>query len=172
MEQWKAIEGYEHYYEVSDQGNVRSIDRELSDGRRFKGRMLAQKTTKNGRMQVHLSMGCVTEYASVARLVAKAFCPNWFDGAVVNHKDENTKNNRADNLEWVTHSANCKYGHRNDTMVAQRSRKVESIIGNVIQTYYSIRSASRITGVNAAHICQCCKGERETAGGIKWRYVK
>ena len=171
MEKWKAIAGFDGCYEVSDLGNVRSIDRILSDGRTYKGRVLAQKTTTNGRKQVHLSKDGIARWLNVARLVAVAFCHGYFDGAVVNHKDENKLNNRADNLEWVTQSYNCKYGHRNDTMIEQRRHEVQSVIGSVIQTYHSIRSASRITGISAAHICQCCKGERDTAGGIMWRYA-
>ena len=171
MEKWKAIAGYEGYYEVSNLGNARSTDRVLNDGRTYKGRILAQKTTTNGRKQVHLSKDGKARWISVARLVATSFCPGYFDGAQVNHKDENPLNNSADNLEWCTKSYNCKYGHRNDTMIEQRRREVQSVIGNVIHTYHSIQGASRTTGISAAHICQCCKGERETAGGIRWRYA-
>lgn len=174
-EQWKPIEGYEGCYEVSDQGWVRSIPHKVNTKggkqRMSPGRILVQKLSNNGRYQVQLSKENKCRWVSVSRLVAKAFCPGWFEGAVVNHKDENPRNNRADNLEWCSQSYNCKYGHRNDTMIEQRSRKVERLMGNVIVTYNSIRSAAEMTGVSAAHICQCCKGERKTAGGTQWRYA-
>lgn len=174
-EQWKPIEGYEGCYEVSDQGWVRSVPHKVNTKggkqRMTTGRILVQKLSNNGRYQVHLSKENKGRWVSVSRLVAKAFCPGWFEGAVVNHKDENPRNNRADNLEWCSQSYNCKYGHRNDTMIEQRSRKVERLMGNVIVTYSSIRSAAEKTGVSAAHICQCCKGERKTAGGTQWRYA-
>ena len=176
MENWKAIAGYEGYYEVSNLGNVRSIPHEVCTKggvkRMSPGRNLIQKKARNGYMRVHLSKEGEARYHAVHRLVATAFVFNPDNLKQVNHKDENKANNQAENLEWCTRSYNCKYGHRNDTMIERRRHEVQSIIGNVIQTYYSIQSASRITGVNAAHICQCCKGERDTAGGMKWRYAK
>lgn len=176
MENWKAIAGYEGYYEVSDFGNIRSLTRKVNTKggsmRTSQGRNIIQRRTRNGYMKVHLSKEGKSRVHSVHRLVAIAFVPNIDGLQQVNHKDENKTNNRADNLEWVTQSYNCKYGHRNDTMIEQRRREVQSVIGNVIQTYHSIQGASRITGISAAHICQCCKGVRETAGGVKWRYAK
>ena len=174
MEQWKEISGYEGYYEVSNHGNVRSLPHKVrtkGNAQRISpGRVLVQKTSSNRYKKVQLSKYGKGNWKSVHRLVAYAFCDGWFEGAVVNHKDENPMNNHADNLEWCSQSYNCKYGHRNDAMIEQRSRKVERIIGNVIVPYGSIQSAARMTGVSAAHICQCCKGKRNIAGGTKWRY--
>ena len=42
----------------------------------------------------------------IHRLVAQTFLPNPFNFPVVHHKDGNKKNNRVDNLEWVTYSKN------------------------------------------------------------------
>lgn len=38
----------------------------------------------------------------IHRLVAQAFLSNESNKPIVHHKDKNTKNNRADNLMWVT----------------------------------------------------------------------
>ena len=50
---WKPVVGYEGLYEVSNLGNVRSLDRIVDDvfldrhrTRRFRGKMLSQKTPK------------------------------------------------------------------------------------------------------------------------------
>jgi hypothetical protein len=37
--------------------------------------------------------------------------------------------------------------------------------------YPSASEASRVTGINRGHICECCRGERKTAGGHSWVYV-
>jgi len=175
MEQWKEISGYEGCYEVSNYGNVRSIPHKVNTKggkqRNSPGCMMKQKTTRNGYKQIGLSQNGKNKWIGVHRLVAEAFVPNPEGLPQVNHKDEKKTNNYADNLEWVTASDNCKYGHRNDTMIEQTSRKVERLMGNVIVTYNSIRSAAEMTGVSASHICQCCKGERKTAGGTQWRYA-
>lgn len=55
-----------------------------------------------------------------------------------------------------------------------RSKKVNQFTmeGVFINSYYSVREASRVTGVNASHIGDCCnnKPNRITAGGYKWKY--
>ena len=42
--------------------------------------------------------------------------------------------------------------------------------GEFIAEYPSIHEAERQTGCNNSHICECCKGERKSAGGFIWRY--
>lgn len=169
---WKDIEGYEGFYQVSNMGRVRSIERRLNDGRIYGGRILEQKQVRNGYMQVHVSKDNKGKYLSVHRLVARAFVSGFVEGADVNHKDEDKTNNRADNLEWCSHSYNSQYGHRNDTMVEQRSLEVVMMSedGSTIREFPSLREAARASGVSAAHICQVCKGERKRAGGYRWKY--
>lgn len=169
---WKDVEGYEGFYQVSNMGRVRSIERRLNDGRIYGGRILEQKQVRNGYMQVHVSKDNKGKYLSVHRLVARAFVPGFVEGADVNHKDEDKTNNRVDNLEWCSHSYNSQYGHRNDTMVEQRSLEVVMMSedGSTIREFPSLREAARASGVSAAHICQVCKGERKKAGGYRWKY--
>ena len=42
--------------------------------------------------------------------------------------------------------------------------------GELIAEYSSIHEASRQTGCNQGHICNCCKGERKSCGGYIWKY--
>ncbi len=44
--------------------------------------------------------------------------------------------------------------------------------GEFIAEYPSIMEASRQTGCNQGHICDCCKGNRKSAGGYIWKYRK
>lgn len=136
------------------------------------GRILVQRISNNGRPKVHLSNCSFKRWYSVHRLVAFAFCEGYFYGAQVNHIDEDPKNNRADNLEWCTASYNCKYGHRNDTMINQRKRAVNQYTtdGALINVFPILNDAARETGISAAHICDVCRGKRKTAGGYKWEY--
>ena len=177
MEQWREIKGFEGRYEVSDHGRVRSLPHYTNTKggvmRLSPGRVLSPCLSPNGRLKVHLSKPSGAIWANLARLVAFAFCDGYFDGAQVNHKDENPQNNYASNLEWCTASFNCKYGHRNDRMIEMRRKSVAqfSLDGILLNVFQTMNGAARLTGISAAHICDTCKGKRTQAGGFKWAYA-
>jgi predicted XRE-type DNA-binding protein len=114
-EEWRSIAGYEGFYEVSNFGNVRSCDKYVNATRGSKalrkGRVLEKTEIAGGYQRVCLSREHVKEYESVHRLVALAFIPLRDGADFVNHKDLNKKNNRVDNLEWVTQSENNQHAH-------------------------------------------------------------
>lgn len=178
MEIWKQVNDYKGYYEVSNYGNVRSIPHKVNTKgnkhRVVRSRVLIQKTTKEKRKCVILSKEGRTKTFFVHRLVAFAFCDGWFEGAVVNHKDENPSNNNASNLEWCTQSYNCGYGHHNDTNKALLSIPINAydITQKLVYAFHSIHEASRSMNISATHICQCCKGKRKSAGGYFWKYAE
>lgn len=106
---WKDVVGYEGYYQVSNLGRVRSLDRIASNGRKIKGKILSTKVnTPPYYPRVSLSVNGKMKLAQVHRLVAQAFVynPDPEHKTQVGHKDESRTNNRADNLEWVTPKEN------------------------------------------------------------------
>lgn len=106
---WKDVVGYEGYYQVSNLGRVRSLDRIASNGRKIKGKILSTKVnTAPYYPRVSLSVNGKMKLAQVHRLVAQAFVynPDPEHKTQVGHKDESRTNNRADNLEWVTPKEN------------------------------------------------------------------
>ena len=106
---WKDVVGYEGYYQVSDLGRVRSLDRITSNGRKIKGKILSTKVnTPPYYPRVSLSVNGKMKLVQVHRLVAQAFVynPDPEHKTQVGHKDESRTNNRADNLEWVTPKEN------------------------------------------------------------------
>lgn len=68
------------------------------------GKEVKPRITNNGYSM--FSIGLATVY--VHRAVALAFLPNTNNLPDVHHKDNNKSNNKLDNLEWVTRSANCR----------------------------------------------------------------
>ena len=117
--QWKKIEGYEGFYEVSSDGQVRSMDRVDSADRKLKGRTLKMRQAPNGYLFVHLCINGIKAGKSVHRLVAEAFhgdSDKW-----VNHINGDKLDNRAENLEWMTPSENAQ--HAWDTGLQPRIRK-------------------------------------------------
>lgn len=107
---WKDIEGYKGFYQINEEGVVRSLPRlEYVEStrtgghyRKRMGRIIAQSKNNAGYMQVHLHIDGGTKAFSVHRLVAISFIPNPYDKPEVNHIDEDKTNNKVSNLEWST----------------------------------------------------------------------
>lgn len=118
---WKSIKGYEGYYEVSNLGRVRSVDREVLDknGRHQfkKGVIMKTREDRQGYVMVALSIGRKYSNKCVHRLVAEAFIPNPDNLPQVNHKNEVKSDNIPENLEWCTAKYNANYGDRNRKVV-------------------------------------------------------
>ena len=115
MESWRDIKGYEGYYQVSNLGRVRSLDRIVivSDIRykaprqvRLKGKILKDYANGTDRLMVILRRSDKGKNVAVHRLVAEAFIDNPDNHPVVNHLNHNHRDNRASNLEWCTYSRN------------------------------------------------------------------
>ncbi|AVL98916.1 hypothetical protein C6V83_00090 [Gordonia iterans] len=107
-EQWRPIAGWEGYYEVSDHGQVRSVDRMIPDrNRRLRGRLLRPNRTSAGYLAVSLSREGEVQARRIHRLVLEAFVGSG-DGLDACHEDGDPTNNRLDNLRWDTRSENIK----------------------------------------------------------------
>ena len=80
------------------------------------------------------------KHFSVHRLVALAFVNGYFEGAVVNHKNENKLDNRAENLEWITTRENILYGLGKRRAALKISKRVMQIddLKNVFDNYCRI----------------------------------
>lgn len=110
-EEWRAVEGYEGLYEVSNLGRVRALDRLVMNNgglQRKHERILQGCITPNskGYNQVVLCKEGKIQPCLVHRLVANAFIPNPEGKPEVDHIDTNPSNNRVDNLRWVTTQEN------------------------------------------------------------------
>ena len=118
---WRPVKGFEGYYEVSDLGRVRSIDRVVVDknGRQQfkKGTLLKYRSDRQGYIVVALSIKKHYTHKCVHTLVADAFIPNPDNLPQVNHKDEVKSNNCVDNLEWCSAKYNANYGNRNKKII-------------------------------------------------------
>ncbi len=104
QEIWKDIPSFEGKYQVSNFGNVKS----LNYLRTNTPRLLKQNNHKDGYKLIGLSNEKTgkKKYFTVHRLVAQAFIPNPENKATVNHIDGNKANNHVSNLEWATPQEN------------------------------------------------------------------
>lgn len=114
QEIWKEVKGYEGLFEVSDLGNVASLDRVVPTNRGsriYTGRILSLCNSA-GYVKVHLTKNKVSKQIKVHQLVAIAFLDHIpKKGIVIDHKDNNRKNNKVSNLQIITHRQNIAKGY-------------------------------------------------------------
>ena len=112
IEIWKDIPGYEGRYQVSDEGRVRSVDREIPvlsrSGalmhRKYRSKILSPGRIPSGHLTVALGHGA--NGTTVHSLVMLAFVGPCPPGMEVCHIDLNPTNNALTNLRYDTRSAN------------------------------------------------------------------
>lgn len=117
IEIWKSVLNYEGIYEISNLGNIKSLDRKIPDGRKENSfRIKKGNTIKASKLkysQVILCKNKIRKAHLLHRIVATAFLENKENKPCVNHKDLNKQNNKVDNLEWCTYSENNIHAIKN-----------------------------------------------------------
>lgn len=158
-EVWKDIDGYEKSYQVSNLGNVRSVERIGENNRKYPMQMLKKRLNWKGYPKVCLNKHGHKKIFSVHRLVAKAFIPNPDNLPQVNHKDENKENNNVNNLEWCTAGYNNNYGLRNKKVAKKLGKPVIAIrlVDGKREWYRSTCEAGRKIGTSQSNIWKACK---------------
>lgn len=197
---WKDVDGFEGRYQISNFGNVKSLNYNNTGN----PKNLVKRKNYSGYLWVNLHLYGTHKPKLVHRLVAEAFIPNPNQYSQINHKDENKGNNEVSNLEWCTQSYNAKYylerhpGALNERLEkARASRKPRSpkppkilkikstpktsrfnqtIIqttkdGEFVKEWENSNTIKHTTGWNASSIIRCCEGARKTAYGFKWHFA-
>lgn len=165
MEIWKDVEGYEGLYQVSNEGNVRSLK---------KGIILKAANVNNGYLAVQLWDNGIPKMKLIHRLVAEAFIPNPDNLPQVNHKNEDKALNIVENLEWCSAKYNMNYGTAISRRVDKQSRQVEqldSVTGELIRRWESTNECGR-NGYTQSSVSQCCNGKRKQHKGYTWRFYQ
>lgn len=109
VEIWKPIKDYEGYYEVSNLGRIKSLERVDCKGQSRKEKIKKHGNDKDGYKLTTLCKDRVKTNFRVHRLVALHFVPNPNNKPFINHKDNNPANNLFSNLEWCTAKENTEY---------------------------------------------------------------
>ena len=174
MEFWRDIRGFEGIYQVSDLGNVRSLNYhktgEVSE--------IKQKLDRGGYRTVHLRNGVGNgKFLKVHRLVADAFIENPFPEKwdQVNHIDEDKTNNRVENLEWCDYEYNNNYGTKNQRISISKTNGKTSKKVLCVETgeiFPSANEVTRLKGYSQGNISSCCRGEMKSAYGYHWKYIE
>lgn len=167
METWKEIPFSNGEYLISTTGKVKTAKT---------GRVLAPAVDARGYERVCLFKYDRRRRYRVHRLVAITFIPNIHGKPQVNHKDGNKRNNRVENLEWVTNDENMHHSRENGLHEGHNlfceSRKKRVVAINIYSgertVFDSILSAKKAIGTS--HVQEVLKGIRHQAKGYTFRY--
>ena len=179
---WKEIKEFEGYYEVSNLGHVRSVDRIIT---RHKGSKEWQAVLKGKNIKPHIrhdGYPFVDLYKNhkrhefvVHRLVAMAFVPNPNNRPEVDHINTIRTDARSCNLRWVNRSENNLNPITNKRMsIASMGRGCKPVSqydknGNLIAEYPSIRAAAKATGVHPSTLTHNLQG-KHINHKYDWKY--
>lgn len=176
-EVWKPILRFEHLCEVSNLGNIRSL--QFHGKRRIK--IMSQSKDRRGYRYVKLRdwSNNISGSFKVHRLVAEAFIPNPENKPCVDHIDTNPSNNKVTNLRWVTSLENQRnpitlrrlqssitnYNKsEHHKSVVQRTMGLPvvqyNMQGNIVAEFISINDAAVKLGTTACCIKRVCDGDR------------
>lgn len=174
-EVWKPVVGYEGFYEVSNLGRVRSLDRYVSlrnrwgdiRERRYKGKLLVPFLHK-GYPHVAVrkgSAGLVQQ--SVHRMVLEAFvgeCPPRMEAC---HNDGNRRNAALSNLRWDTRANNHADKIKHGTHLRGTANPQSKFTERDIEVVFDLRRrglthaaiAAKI-GMSSTHVSNVLNGKR------------
>ena len=112
MTEWRAVVGYEPFYEVSDGGEVKSLARRVGakhgKTRVRKPHALAPFCDRGGYWAVRLTDAFgIEKHKRVHHVVAAAFLGERPSGLLVLHSDDDRSNNSVSNLYYGTHKQNA-----------------------------------------------------------------
>lgn len=161
-EEWRDVPGYEGYYQVSDFGNVRSLDRVITypGGQQYRkcGKVLKPATKIGGYLQVALNMNAIVITPKVHALVALAFLGERPEGMQVCHNNGDPSDNRLENLRYDTPAGNAA-----DIMLHGRNRQVAKTHCKWGHEFTEENTAlrARASRPRSRRMCKTCKNASE-----------
>lgn len=158
---WKDYIFNDKKIQVSTHGRIKSNNRLL------KGSLSSQ----TGYIIISISNNKIRKNESVHKLVAKCFLDNPNNKEIVNHKDQNKKNNNVDNLEWCTRSENATHFYKGTGL--KLCKKIQQLDknNNVINIFDSLAEGAKFIKIkNKSQLTIRIKNEK-LYHGYYWKYL-
>lgn len=191
---WKPVKGYEGYYEISNKGRVKSVERHVKQENHLRYVPEKIKTIRMdayGYPSVTLCKNRVSRTRAIHRLLMEAFVPNPENKPYIDHINTDKTDYRLENLRWVTAKENannpltlqhCRENtyipyvsqKANQTKVRKGTKNAPTKVyqyskdGKLLASYSSARQAQLKTGVHSTQIRFVADDCTQSAGGFLW----
>lgn len=167
------VVGYEELYEVGKDGSVWSLNYNRTGQRK---ELRPAPFNKLGHLLVVLYKDGKMKARPVHQLVLNAYLAKPSEDLVVMHLNSKPTDNRIENLAWGTCKENNNDEHRialvSEVMTNYPDVSIPVLCVETGVVFPSVHEASRQTSVNRANISSCCNGNRRSAGGYHWEFLK
>lgn len=181
QEVWKNVKGYERYYQVSNLGKVKSLERIIKHwkggNKTLKERILKPGKSEEGYLLVVLHMNKKGKTKRIHRLVAETFIENQENKPQVNHINGIKDDNRTINLEWVTAKENVNHGYKTGLITNKHSTGENNHMTKFVdQDIRDIRRMYKETNLSHSQIAKIYDVKKSTISHIinkvNWKHVK
>lgn len=152
----KKVKDFDYY--ATEDGKIISIRT---------GKEICQWIDNVGYYQCNFYKNGKKKYVRVHRIIAETFIPNPNNLPQVNHIDGDKTNNNVSNLEWCDNRTNTVHAFENNLTTRHN---VKCMINGV--AYPSIRTASRITGLNRKTLTAVLYDQKKNNYGVEIKLLE
>jgi hypothetical protein len=178
IENWKPIKGYEYSYEVSDLGNVRSLERYITNtnniARKQKGQIIKACLDTEGYLILGLSKKNKKQTCKVHQLVAIAFLNHKRCGheIVVDHINNIRIDNKISNLQLISSRQNATKDRKTKYTGVHKPKDREKYRAEIYANGKKVNLGNFKKEIDASNEYQRALREYKKTGKISRPFIK